>query len=607
MAARAVIIVAVALVVQLLVYGVIRLVYDSQPTTAPLRAATAQQLPTTDPSDADPTAWQSVRLPEKLCRGDCQSRFKLYRFALDQPLHGGELGLYVPSADGAMAVWANGRFIGQSGSLEHPTADMTYQPQFFRFSHSLLNDSEPYIDVLVASLVASGGRLMAPYIGSAVELEAAHRIASGVTVDGLWAITATLVVFVLVASLFYWVSDRDRLFVWFILIAVFAICRNLNVLLPEWPGDVRIRSALYLCSTLGVLLASGAFLSRLVAAPESRLDALLAALGVTAFPLITGMLFIDVALTWQVTVTVTRVVTIVLGSVLLVRLLINSRRYPRFAQATMIALLLGAFSLLLHDVLQSMPPRLLVFQFSNLAALPLVLSFAVAVAMRYRELARMADDPAVSVAQRASVLATERRRLLRDMHDGVAGRLATLLQRVRHDPGVDQSVADELELSLADLRLVIDSLDSPDNRELGQLMGQLRARLDHWLGRHNIALTWDVHPVAPQPMTAEQALHVLRIVQESLTNVVTHANATAVTVSLSENADGVRLVVADNGVPTTEPTISGRGRGILAERVTALGGDLLTGRTVDGYAVTVHLPRPPRESGGRNAPRSPRS
>jgi signal transduction histidine kinase len=91
-------------------------------------------------------------------------------------------------------------------------------------------------------------------------------------------------------------------------------------------------------------------------------------------------------------------------------------------------------------------------------------------------------------------------------------------------------------------------------------------------------------------------LAMYRIVQESLTNVVRHANATTATVTLSE-ADGRFVVtIRDNG--TVEPHSRGHvaegGRGLLGmrERAELLGGRLEAGRQPDGgFLVSATIPR----------------
>lgn len=82
-----------------------------------------------------------------------------------------------------------------------------------------------------------------------------------------------------------------------------------------------------------------------------------------------------------------------------------------------------------------------------------------------------------------------------------------------------------------------------------------------------------------------------RIIQEALTNVLRHANATAVTVTLAVDAHALRVQVADNGRAASGPVRWGAGLAGMAERARALGGTLTVGsRPAGGFAVRATLP-----------------
>jgi signal transduction histidine kinase len=86
----------------------------------------------------------------------------------------------------------------------------------------------------------------------------------------------------------------------------------------------------------------------------------------------------------------------------------------------------------------------------------------------------------------------------------------------------------------------------------------------------------------------------VRIVQESLTNVIRHANATTAHVALHAHRDVLQIEVIDDG--TSVPPTPGHGFGLLGmtERATALGGDLQAGPGPDGgWIVRARLPLSP--------------
>jgi signal transduction histidine kinase len=95
---------------------------------------------------------------------------------------------------------------------------------------------------------------------------------------------------------------------------------------------------------------------------------------------------------------------------------------------------------------------------------------------------------------------------------------------------------------------------------------------------------------AAVPIAVEQAAY--RIVQEAVTNVVRHADATSVTVRLSYLSDELQLTVEDDGRGASTPLSNG-GYGIsgMKERASALGGQLSAGQNSGrGFSVRARLP-----------------
>lgn len=103
------------------------------------------------------------------------------------------------------------------------------------------------------------------------------------------------------------------------------------------------------------------------------------------------------------------------------------------------------------------------------------------------------------------------------------------------------------------------------------------------------------------PAPAELAVY--RIVQESLTNVMRHADATQVEVTINEEKDGVTVDVIDNGAGVDRPLEERRGHGIIGmrERVLGLGGTFAAGGGTfaagggpeRGFAVHAWIPLEP--------------
>jgi signal transduction histidine kinase len=100
----------------------------------------------------------------------------------------------------------------------------------------------------------------------------------------------------------------------------------------------------------------------------------------------------------------------------------------------------------------------------------------------------------------------------------------------------------------------------------------------------------------------DSEIHVYRIVQEAVTNVVKHSAATEATVVIKKRTTVVSLSIRDNGrgfdvaKPSPEPHNLGYGLSGIAERVRILGGTLvIAARPGEGTSLTVEIPLPNRK------------
>lgn len=91
---------------------------------------------------------------------------------------------------------------------------------------------------------------------------------------------------------------------------------------------------------------------------------------------------------------------------------------------------------------------------------------------------------------------------------------------------------------------------------------------------------------------AEQQLHLYRIIQEQLNNILKHASATKVLISLSESCNGLRLSIKDNGVGfDVKETRRGIGISNIIQRVKAMNGQFhIWSEKGVGTSVIVRCP-----------------
>jgi signal transduction histidine kinase len=195
--------------------------------------------------------------------------------------------------------------------------------------------------------------------------------------------------------------------------------------------------------------------------------------------------------------------------------------------------------------------------------------------------------------ERRRWLSNERERIAQDMHDGVGGQLLALLARARSGQLSQAQTEAMLGEAMADLRLVIDSLDVAEG-DLGTAMAKFRHRLERRLEGSGIVLRWlpGELPVMPRFGPAE-ILHVLRLCDEAGTNVVRHANANKLSIEFYLTAGHFRLCLSDNGHGGAREITAGHGMRNMRRRAAQLGGTLEVQSGADGTSLVLKLPVDP--------------
>lgn len=189
----------------------------------------------------------------------------------------------------------------------------------------------------------------------------------------------------------------------------------------------------------------------------------------------------------------------------------------------------------------------------------------------------------------------ERRRIARELHDGLAQELAFIAGQsvvlARQDPSSRRAVMlrGAAERALDESRRAIAALTRPLDEPLDVALALTAEELASRLGAR---VTLDLDPDVAVSNDAKEAL--LRIAREAMTNAVRHGAASRIRVSLADG-NGVELSVADDGCgfdPAALPAASHHiGLVSMRERAEALGGTFsLASSPGSGTRVTVHLP-----------------
>jgi signal transduction histidine kinase len=187
-----------------------------------------------------------------------------------------------------------------------------------------------------------------------------------------------------------------------------------------------------------------------------------------------------------------------------------------------------------------------------------------------------------------------RRRIERDLHDGVQQRLVSLALEQRQ---AEAMVPAELRELRAQLSRVVDGLVGA-MEELQEISrgihpavlarGGLAAALKTLARRSAVPVLLEVRTMTPLPEPVEVAIYY--IVSEALTNTAKHADAAAVDVLVEERDGVLSLSIHDDGIGGADPR---RGSGLigLTDRVDALGGTIeVASPSGEGTTLLITLP-----------------
>lgn len=199
-----------------------------------------------------------------------------------------------------------------------------------------------------------------------------------------------------------------------------------------------------------------------------------------------------------------------------------------------------------------------------------------ALAQRTREL--QDSFAALQASERLRLAAAERERLLQEMHDGLGSLLMTAKMSAQTGQMSGPEMATALDSCIQELRLTVDTLSVADG-DLGLLLASVRHRSEAGLRAAGLALVWQVAEAPCLPvLQGSGGRELVRILQEGLSNVLHHAQATRVTLKSEASPDGQHIVVSlvDNGrgLPGGRPPQGGRGTRNMLHRAQRLGAGL---------------------------------
>ena len=505
-------------------------------------------------------------------------------------------------------VYLNGMDIYRTGGSDGDIRLDWHQPKFVPLPAKLLTPGE---NTLVFKLQSARNRPLAigsVMIGADGPVHAATNRQTILETTAPQVINGVLAILTLGTLLFWLVRPQEVVFGWLALVGAVWWFRNLHYFVDRAPFENNLFWTLTTDSIFLVMAATYGFAATFLALP-SRRKIIVGVFAVCGLGIVLRHLLVATGRSD----TASFLVTIPVALATLLLLTIACLRAPRIENLLMLAAVGVATAFGFHDLLMSTQSRwtagiylqpygsLLVFSaFGFALGRRMLLALAAGENINVVLEARVAEATANlerSEASRrelqvASAVEFERERMMREIHDGIGSSLITALavaERQQESPGTIAT----LKRSITDLRIGVDSLE-PIEGDVVMLLASLRHRMERELVAAGLAFVWKVESVPVLPwLDAVAALHVLRILQEAIGNILAHAGATLVEVVCTRaRGDGVLITISDNGCGFAPGGASG-GRGIsnMHARAEALHAVLSCEPAQPGTRVALWLPR----------------
>ncbi len=580
----------------------------------PVQQVYALESQSDSPASLSTENWQAQSLPDDWYNNNRQQNQTWYRSLLNVPvIDERNWAVYLPSVSHNAAVYINGIWVGQGGPFSDPVSRHHNEPLLFRFSSELLRSGQNQIDVRVKASFNEQGFLAQFYVAPLEQLISAYMLKHFVRVEIIQWLTIAMYLMALIVFAFWWARPQDAIYGIFSLELFFWATHNLNLFVSSIPFSARFWEAMTMSSFGWTIITMIFFNHRYAGGATMWIEKLLkllaiSGLGLFLIPDIGSVLFIGYRI-WDS-------LLLVVGAYAIFHLL--KIYWVRQDQDVFLMLLVGLPIMVfgLHDYLMinhyGNPQDGLIIQFS---VIPAVLLFSWFMIRRFvksinqaehlaEHLERRVEEKTVELKwqyekltemEKKSVLAEERERIMRDMHDGIGGQLVSVITLLQdHTDGVLSKIREKVQHSLTDLRFVIDSLD-PVQNELPTMLGMMRLRLHDQLDAANIDLQWGVTDLPELPeMNPGMNLHIMRIVQEAITNCIKHAGCHKMLLATGVVNNQVFIDIIDYGrgmhtADVKNNAACGRGISNMKYRAEQIGGTLELNSSDQGTQVRLLL------------------
>jgi len=556
-------------------------------------------------------AWEPVVLSDDWWRSLPHARMAWYRFELDLSDAPDRLwAIYLPRAAVNGAVWLNGEMIGSGGSMTPPIHLNWSRPLYLLIPNGLLRPGPNELQIELVSDLEGNGLLQPFYLGADQDLAPFYRVRYFLEVTAVEIISVFMITMSAFMGSLWWLR-RDPVYGWFAVSIIFWALHQLPLLLTVPPLPATLWWWFWYATLGWAVIATVFFATRFLAIRQPLVERVVVILGLA------GTLGLGIAAFqggywlrllgnhgWDSLV-------LLVGGYATVLVLQAWRRQPIGEISWLLTSGLLIYSFGLHDWLlvngiiprdeglfiQYSPPLVLLV-FGWILQMRFVSALGEAESLNLELESRVEEQVAAVEAQhlqirrleREQLLAEERERLMRDMHDGLGGHLVSTLSLIEGAQPTLGEVKQALHQALDDLRLVVNSLD-PYLDDLACALGDLRVRLEPRLRAAGIESRWRFSNLPSlERLGPERTLQILRVVQEAITNIIKHAAASQVIIAVAVENSRLELRVRDNG--RGFEGMDGRGKGLASMhgRVQRIGGSLEISSEPGATELVLTLP-----------------
>ena len=512
--------------------------------------------------------------------------------------------IYLPKLSMNAAVWLNGHLIGSGGSFDEPMSRNWHRPLMFSMPAYMLKKGANVVDVRIKAYPDNGGGLSPLYIAPEEKLAEIYDRQMLINIESLKVIFFLMAWLAMMTMLLWYLRRKDTLYGWFSLACLIVCLYIVNFFVRDIPVGRDLWEWLHHLSMDAFVASIIMFLHRWTGLKRKLFEQAMWVWVISSY------LFMLIQSNTDIHDYQYIHVGTVLGVLYFLSVILSYWRERRELVYLVMLFAFGACAAMgINDWYIALNHYAYKYPYLMPYGAPIMMIVvAIFLMVHFAQLQRRAERFSIELKEKVvetterlnaehevvrkleheNLICDERERMMQDLHDGLGGQLVSALSQVNNAQASGQHLKQTISDALLDLRLVIDSLDE-DNRDLATMLGMLRMRLEPQLKASGIKLGWNL--IGDSELDGfghETSLHLLRIVQEAITNAIRHANCSEIQMTIDSHDGEVCIAVADNGIGIGDAR-AGRGTGNMRRRAEKIGAQLTIDSSESGVKVQIRL------------------